>query len=427
MLDIKLIRTSPEVVRKDLEKRGDKEKLAGLEDLLDKDKKYRELLAQVEVLRARRNLLSTEIAQAKKTGKDTAPLLQEAKELPGKVKNLEEEMLAAKEKVYYYLMRLPNILHKSVPFGQSDEDNAVVRQVGKKPVLKKPRDHVDLLAMHRQDLERAAKISGARFYFLKGSIALLHHAMLRLAMDLLVKKKFIPIVPPMLMHRRPYEGVTDLADFEHVMYKIENDDLYLTATSEHPLVAMHSGEIFEPDQLPMRYCGISSCFRREAGAHGKDTKGIFRVHQFDKVEQVAVCKPQDSWKIHEEFLKNLEAYWKLLKVPYRVVNVCTGDIGIVAAKKFDLEAWLPAQGKYREMGSCSNCTDYQANRLKMRCRLSKGSEEKQSIHTVNSTMVAPPRAIVAILENFQKADGSVKIPRALQKYMYNKKEIVPNE
>ncbi len=428
MLDVKLIRNSPEVVRKDLEKRGDKEKLAWLDDLLVKDKEYRTLLVQVEQLRARRNKLSLEIGEAKKAGKDAAELFKEAKEIPEKIKSAEEKMQKKKKKVDYYSMRLPNILHKSVPVGKSDEDNSVIRVVGKKTPPKKARDHVDLLSLlGAADLERAAKISGARFYFLKGDLALLHHAMLRFGIDMLVKKKFVPVVPPMLMRREPYEGVTDLADFEHVMYKVENDDLYLIATSEHPLVAMHGGEIFESDDLPLRYVGISSCFRREAGAHGKDTKGIFRVHQFDKVEQIAFCKPEESWRIHEEFLKNLEAYWKLLKIPYRIVNVCTGDIGIVAAKKYDLEAWLPAQGNYREMGSCSNCTDYQANRLKIRYRLSKGSEEKQSVHTVNSTMVAPPRALVAILENFQKPDGSVKIPAPLQKYMLNKKEIVPNK
>lgn len=425
MLDIKLIRKNPDEVRQDLKKRGQTDKLQWLEDLLVQDKKYRELLAETEQLRSRRNSISQEVNLAKKSGKDAAQLLAEAKNIPSKIKAVEEETLAAKQRVDYYLMRLPNILHSSVPVGASDEDNKIVRKVGKLPKAAKVIDHVDLLQLlDVADLERAAKISGARFYFLKGDLALLHHAMLQLAMSMLVKKKFTAIVPPMLMHRKPYEGVTDLADFESVMYKIENDDLYLTATSEHPLVAMHGGEIFQPEQLPIRYAGISSCFRREAGAHGKDTKGIFRVHQFDKVEQVGFCKPEQSWKMHEEFLKNLEDYWKLLKIPYRIVNVCTGDIGIVAAKKYDLEVWMPAQAKYREMGSCSNCTTYQANRLAIRYRLAKGGEEKEALHTVNSTMVAPPRAIVAILENCQKPDGSIKIPSALLPFMHGKKEIV---
>ncbi len=427
MLDIKLIRKDPEIVKRDLEKRGDKEKQAWLADLIEKDKEYRELLVEVEKLRGRRNKVSIEIGEAKKSGRDPAALFKEAKQLPEKIRETEEHMKAAKQKVDYYLMRLPNVLHGSVPMGKDDSDNKVVRELGKKLKLKNPRDHVDLLAMHGQDLERAAKISGSRFYFLTGDFVLLDLALQRLALDMLVKKKFVPILPPFMMRREPYEGVTDLADFEHVMYKVEGEDLYAIATSEHPLTAMHSDEILEPDMLPLRYAGISACFRKEAGAHGKDTKGIFRVHQFNKVEQIIFCKPEESWKFHEELLKNCELFFKLLKIPYRVVNVCTGDIGTVAAKKYDVEAWMPAQGKYREVASCSNCTSYQANRLGIRYRLKKGGEEKEVPHTLNSTMVATTRAIAAILENFQKPDGVVKIPTALQKYMNNKKELFPKQ
>lgn len=425
MLDIKLIRKTPEIVKSDLEKRGDKEKLAWLGDLIAKDKEYRELLVEVEQLRSRRNKISMEIGEAKKSGKDAAPLFKEVKDIPAKINAAEEKMAASKEKVDYYLMRLPNVLHESVPVGASDEDNALVREVGTKLKLNNLRDHVDLLAMHGQELERAANISGARFYFLKGDFVLLDMALQKLAMDLLVKKGFTPVLPPFLMRRKPYEGVTDLADFEHVMYKVDGEDLYLTATSEHPLTAMHGGEIFEADHLPLRYAGISACFRKEAGAHGKDTKGIFRVHQFNKVEQVVFATPETSWKKHEELLKNCESFFKLLKIPYRVVNICAGDIGTVASKKYDVEAWMPSQEAYREVASCSNCTNYQANRLGIRYRLKKGGEEKEALHTLNSTMVATTRAIVAMLENFQKPDGAIKIPAALQKYMNNKKELVP--
>ncbi len=427
MLDIKFIRKNSDVVKLDLEKRGDAEKLAWLNDLLIQDKGYREFLAEVEALRGRRNILSREISEAKKQGKDASKLLSEAKELPEKLKATEEKMALVKKQVDFYLMRLPNILHKSVPVGADDSQNEVLRKVGAKPKSKVFQSHVDLLALHGQDLERAAKISGARFYFLKGDFVLLDMALQRLAMDLLVKKGFLPVLPPHLMRREPYEGVTDLADFENVMYKIENEDLYLIATSEHPLTAMHGGEIFEPGELPLKYAGISTNFRKEAGAHGKDTKGIFRVHQFNKVEQVAFTLPEDSWKMHEELLKNCESFFKLLKIPYRVVNICTGDIGTVAAKKYDVEAWMPAQEAYREVASCSNCTGYQANRLGIRYRLKKGSEEKEVPHTLNSTMVATTRAIVAIMENFQKSDGAIKVPTALQKYVGNKKEIVPHK
>jgi len=228
------------------------------------------------------------------------------------------------------------------------------------------------------------------------------------------------------MRREPYEGVVDLSDFENVMYKIDGEDLYLIATSEHPIAAMHMKEIFEPTDLPIKYAGVSTCFRKEAGTHGKDTKGIFRVHQFNKVEQLIFCHPDESWKIHEELLSNAENFFQSLELPYRIVNVCTGDIGIVAAKKYDLELWMPGQQKYREAVSCSNCKTYQATRLNIKYRIKKGGTEKAYLHTQNSTMMANPRAIVAILENCQKEDGSVSIPKVLHKYLpKSMREIVP--
>jgi len=228
------------------------------------------------------------------------------------------------------------------------------------------------------------------------------------------------VYPPLMMNRRSYEGVTDLADFENVMYKIEGEDLYMIATSEHPMVAMHMGEVLDEKDLPIKFCGISSCFRKEIGAHGVDTKGLFRMHQFNKVEQVVLCKPEDSWKFHGELQKNSEEMMKLLGIPFRVVNICTGDIGIVAAKKYDIEAWYPRAKTYREVGSNSNCTSYQAVRLNIRYQ--KG-EEREYVHTLNDTGIATSRIMVAILENYQQKDGSIKIPKALQKYMYNKKFI----
>jgi seryl-tRNA synthetase len=247
----------------------------------------------------------------------------------------------------------------------------------------------------------------------------------RMAMDMMVKKGFTPILPPFMMRREPYEGVTDLADFENVMYKIGNEDLYLIATSEHPIAAMHMNEILEEERLPLKYAGISTCFRKEAGAHGKDTKGIFRVHQFNKVEQFVFCKPEDSWKLHEELLANAEEVFKALEIPYRVVNVCTGDIGIVAAKKYDMEAWMPVQKAYREVISCSNCTAYQSVRLNVKYG-KVGAEGKEYVHTLNSTAVATPRAIVAIMENHQNKDGSISIPKALRPY-FRKDLITPTE
>ncbi len=416
MLDIRFVRENPALVKKDLEKRGDKEKQGWIGDLLGKDREYRKLLRDSEQLRARRNQISKEIMEAKKAGKSTDKLLKEAKSIPAKIKDNETNLISLKEKIGYCLLRLPNILHESVPKGKDDSENKVLREAGKKPNFSfKPQSHVDLLEkLGIGDIPRAAKVAGARFYYLKGELVLLDQAVLRFALDKLNEKGYTPILPPFMMRRKPYEGVTDLGDFEDVMYKIEGEDLYLIATSEHPLAAMHMDELFEQNELPIKYAGISPCFRKEAGAHGKDTKGIFRVHQFNKVEQFIFCRPDESWKLHDELIANAEEVFKSLEIPYRVVSICTGDIGTVAAKKYDIEAWMPAQNTYREMASCSNCTAYQAARLNIRYRTNKGNRH---IHTLNSTAVATPRALVAILENFQEEDGGIKIPKALHPYL----------
>ncbi|MFH1106753.1 MAG: serine--tRNA ligase [Candidatus Micrarchaeota archaeon] len=427
MLEIRLIRENPEAVRNDLRKRGDAEKLRMLEDLIAVDKEWRQVKERAEGLRAERNKASRKVNELKKAGRDASAAIREAAEIPDKIADLEARMEALRHKEDFHLMRLPNILHESVPQGVGEEGNVVVRTWGEanKPAFP-VKSHVDLLQLlDVADLGRAANVAGARFYYLKNELVLLDLAIQRFALDILCGKGFTPVYPPFFMHRKPYEGVTDLKDFEDVMYKIEGEDLYLIATSEHPLAAMHMGEIFEEDALPVRYAGVSTCFRKEAGAHGKDTKGIFRVHQFTKVEQFVFCRPEDSWKIHEELIANAEEVFRRLGIPYRVVNICTGDIGTVAAKKYDLEAWMPAQGVYREAVSCSNCTSYQAARLGIRYRKARRFDEKELVHTLNSTAVANPRAMVAILENFQQEDGSVRIPDALVPYMNGVTEIRP--
>ncbi len=420
MLDIRIFRESPDVVRESLRKRRDEEKLKEVDEIIELDKRHRSLIKEVEALRRRRNEITAEINALRKKGVDFSKKLQEAKKIPAKLEKLEKEMAAAREKLTGMLFSMPNILHESVPEGDSEEDNVVLREVGKR-TEKKARSHVDVIESHGlADMERAAKISGARFYFLKNELVLLDLALQRFALDLLREKGFTIVSPPLMMRRKPYEGVTDIRDFEDVMYKVEGEDLYLIATSEHPMAAMHMNEIFEEAELPKKYAGVSACFRKEAGSHGKDTKGIFRVHQFNKVEQFVFSKPEDSWKIHEELLSNAEEIFRKLKIPYRVVNICTADIGTVAAKKYDIEAWFPAQQKYREVVSCSNCTDYQANRLRIRYRTSDGNK---AVHTLNSTAVATSRVIVAIIENFQNRDGSIGVPEALQPYMGGVKKI----
>jgi seryl-tRNA synthetase len=419
MLDIRFVRSNPEMVRADLRKRNDLEKLAWVEDLLNSDARSRELKVETDLLRQRRNTIAREINSARKAGQDAAPLMAEAARLPQVIKDYDTERDEIAATIRNYLMRLPNILHESVPAGKDDTGNVEIKRVGTPRVVDfELKNHGQLASDHGwADFERAAKISGAGFYFLKGSLVLMDMALQRFALDLLSKKGYLPVIPPFMINRESYEGVTDLGDFEKVMYKIEGNDAYLIATSEHPIGAMYRDEIFEEKELPLRLAGISPCFRREIGAHGLDTKGLFRVHQFTKVEQFVFCKPEDSWPIHEELLANAEEMFRQLTIPYRVVNICTGDIGTVAAKKYDIEAWMPRENAYREVVSCSNCTAYQAIRLNIRVRDKSDFELKQPVHTLNSTAIATSRVIRAILENFQDKDGRVEIPEVLRPYM----------
>ncbi len=419
MLDIKFIRENPDIVRKDLERRNDKEKLEWLEDLLRIDVEYRLLLQENQKLRQRRNEITDEINRLRKQGKDIKEKVQEAKELPEKIEKSDERIEELKNKIEYYLMRLPNILHESVPVGKDANNNVVVRTWGTKPKFNfELKPHGELLQeLGLANFEKAAEVSGHGFYYLIGDIALLELALVNFAIDFLVKKGFTLVEPPLMLRRKPYEGVTDLKDFETMMYKIDNEDLLLIATSEHPIAAMLMNETLNEKQLPMKFIGLSPCFRKELGSHSIDTRGLFRVHHFNKVEQFIFCKPEQSWQFHEELLKNAEEIFQKLKLPYRVVNICTGDIGIVAAKKYDIEAWFPRENLYREVISCSNCTAYQATRLNIKYR--KG-EEKEYVHTLNSTAIATSRAIRAIVENYQQKDGSIKIPTVLQKYMGKK-------
>ena len=419
MLDLRFVRSSPDVVRADLKKRNDTEKLAWVDDLLNKDARSRELKMEIDTLRQRRNTIAREINAARKAEHDTDVLLAEAANLPQQIRDRDAEQEEIVKAIHYYLMRLPNILHESVPVGKDDTENVELKCVGIPRKFDFELKNHGQLAAERgwADFERATKISGAGFYFLKGSLALLDLALQRFSIDLLVRRGYTPIIPPYMINRLSYEGVTDLDDFEKVMYKIDGDDMYLIATSEHPLGAMHQDEIFEEKDLPLRLAGISPCFRREIGAHGLDTKGLFRVHQFTKIEQFVFCTPEDSWQIHEELLTNAEEVFQNLRIPYRVVSICTGDIGTVAAKKYDIEAWMPRENAYKEVVSCSNCTSYQAVRLNIKVRDRTDFESKRHVHTLNSTAIATSRVMRAILENYQNRDGSVEIPPVLRPYM----------
>jgi seryl-tRNA synthetase len=419
MLDIKLIRENPEFVKENLAKRGNPENGKMLDALIDVDREWRVTLTKLNELRHERKLVTVEIAKLKKAGKDAEGKVEKAKTIDSEITAIEKQVAEKEEKIRGYLMLLPNLLHETVPFGKDEHDNVQIRTWGKTPKFGfSVKNHIDLAVnLDIVDVERAGKVAGSRFFYLKGQGVLLDMALMSFAMEEMTHKGYLPVEPPYLMRREPYEGVTSLSDFGEVLYKIENEDLYLIATSEHPMAAMYMNEVFKEEDLPLKLAGISACFRKEAGAHGKDTRGIFRTHQFNKIEQFIFCTPEQSWKLHEELLQNAEDLVKKLGLPYRVVNVCTGDIGTVAAKKYDIEAWMPAQDGYREIISCSNCTDYQARRLNIRYREKEGAPTKGFVHTLNSTAIATGRTIVAILENFQQEDGSVVVPQVLRKYM----------
>ncbi len=424
MLDIKFVRENPEALKENLRKRGTPEKTADVDRLLALDVKWRESVAEADRLRKNRNEVTAAIAQARKRGQDASALMKQAEAIPGQVREVEVKADDHKKQVEDILLNLPNIVHESVPFGRDEDDNQEIKKWGQIPKLNfKPDDHIDLgLKLGLIDVEKAGQVAGARFYYLRGDLVRLNYALIQYGLDFILKKGFQLYQPPYLLHRDVVAGAVALSDFEDTIYKVEGEDLYLLPTAEHALLGLHKDDIVEADKLPLRYAGISPCFRKEAGAHGRDTKGIFRVHQFEKIEQFIFSLPEDSWKMHEELLRNLEEYWQTLEIPYRIVNVCTGDLGTVAAKKYDLEAWLPGQGKFREMASCSNCTSYQAVRSRVRYR-EKTSMPTKHLHTLNSTLVATERAIVAILENYQRPDGTVGVPRILQKYMAGQETI----
>ncbi len=419
MLDIKLIRENPELVKKNLAKRGNPENSKMLDAVVEGDREWRQNLTELNDLRHQRKVVTTEIAKLKKAGKAAADIVEKAKTIDAEITVIEKQVVEKEERIRSYLMRLPNLLHETVPYGKDENDNVQIRTWGKAIEFGFPvKNHIELaLNLDIVDVKRAGKVTGSRFFYLKGPGVLLDMALMSFAIEEMTKKGYLPVEPPYLMRREPYEGVTALSDFGEVLYKIESEDLYLIATSEHPMAAMYMNEVFKEEELPLKLAGISACFRKEAGAHGKDTRGIFRTHQFNKIEQFIFCTPEQSWKLHEELLQNAESLVQKLGLPYRVVNVCTGDIGTVAAKKYDVEAWMPAQNDYREIISCSNCTDYQARRLKIRYREKEGAPTKGFVCTLNSTALATGRTMVAILENLQQEDGSIFVPEVLRKYM----------
>jgi len=426
VLDIRFVRENSQTVRDDLVRRGDLAKLEWVDELLRLDTEWRKMATEVNKLRESRNRITEEIASLRRSGQDASAKMREAEAIPAAIRDKEKAIAEHGERIEYILMRLPNPMHESVPQGKDEDDNVELKRWGEIQSFSFPvKDHIDLgLDLNLIDIERAAKVAGARFYYLKNELVRLNWAIVSFALDHMRRRGFSLIQPPYLLRREAVQGAVDLSDFEGVIYKVENEDLYLIATSEHALLGMHMNEILDGAGLPLRYCGISPCFRKEAGAHGRDTKGIFRVHQFEKVEQFIFSKPEQSWDEHELMIRNAEEIFQHLKLPYRIVSVCSGELGTVAAKKYDLEVWLPGQNKYREAVSCSNCTSYQAVRSNVKFR-DKPNEPTRYVHTLNSTLIATERALVAILENYQRKDKSIAIPDALVPYMNGVAEIPP--
>ncbi|HWC32040.1 MAG TPA: serine--tRNA ligase [Actinomycetota bacterium] len=420
MLDLRAIRDDPESFRDGLARRAPS--LADdLDRVVDLDSERRRLTASVESLRAEQNRASKAIGAA--APEDRGALIASVRDVSTRIEELEPRLAAIDEELRIVLSRLPNVPHPSVPRGEIDEDNDVLREVGAPTSFSfEPRDHVDLgQALGIIDLERAARVSGARFAYLAGGAVLLQFALVRFCLDRVIAKGFLPIVPPVLVREEAMYGTGFFPTDEAQIYATRDDDLYLVGTSEVPLAGLHQTEILDPTTLPRRYVGYSTCFRREAGAYGKDTRGIFRVHQFDKVEMFSFTEPDASWDEHEFLLSCEEEIVGALGLPYRVVSVCTGELGASAAQKYAIEVWLPGQGRYRELTSCSNTTDYQARRLECRVRYPEGN---RPAHTLNGTAAPIGRTLIAILENFQREDGSVDVPDALRPYLPESSQVL---
>ena len=412
MIDLKFLRENPDVVRDSQKKRG--EDVAIVDQILALDSVRRDAITEFETLRAEQNTLSKSVGAAK--GDEKAALLEKAKDLAAKVKVADAKRAELEEEMRALTLVPSNVLDPEAPIG-GEEDFTVIEHVGTPREFKdfEAKDHVEIgKLIGAIDTERGAKVAGSRSYYLTGAGALLELALVNYAIQSATKAGFIPVIPPVLVRPEAMEGTGFLGQAAENVYRIEKDDVYLVGTSEVPLAAMHMDEVLPADKLPLRYAGYSSCFRREAGTYGKDTRGIIRVHQFEKVEMFAFVKPEDAKAEHKRLLQWEKDFLTAMEIPFRVIDVASGDLGSSANRKFDIEAWIPTQGAYREVTSTSNCTEFQSRRLNIRY---KDSEGTKPVATLNGTLVAVPRVIVAILENHQNADGTVNVPAALQPFI----------
>jgi len=426
MLDLRFIRSNLDKVKDMLAKRGYDLDMSEFEEL---DKKRREIITEIESLRAKRNELNNQISQKKKKGEDADELIKEMKEVSLKIKDKEKKLPEIEEKFNQFLLLIPNIPHESVPVGKDENDNQVVRYWGKKPEFSfDPLPHWEIgEKLGILDFKRAAKLSGSRFALYRGAGAKLERALINFMLDIHTKEHgYTEILPPFLVNSNCMTGTGQLPKFKEDLFKVEDWNLYLIPTAEVPLTNIHREETLTENELPKYYVAYTPCFRSEAGSYGKDVRGLIRQHQFNKVELVKLTKPEDSFEELEKLTKDAEEILRRLNLHYRVVCLCTGDLGFSSAKTYDLEVWLPGQGLYREISSCSNCTDFQARRAGIRFRR-KGKKGSEFVHTLNGSGIAVGRTVVAILENYQQEDGSVLIPEALRPYMDGMEYIKPEE
>ncbi|MCK9568146.1 serine--tRNA ligase [Candidatus Pacearchaeota archaeon] len=422
MIDIKLIRENPEIVKKNIKKKFQDEKLPLVDKVIKLDEEWRKLKYEEDKLRGDRNSISKQISEAKKAGSSATALMKKAKEIPEEIEKLEGKKEKLEEEIKKIMMTIPNIIHDSVPIGKNDLENKEIKKFGENKVPAFEIKHNADIAEENgwADFDSARETSGNGFYYLTGDLAILHEALLAFARDFMIKQGFEFVIPPFIIRRKVVEGVMSFKEMDAMMYKIDNEDLYLIGTSEHSMIGRFIDKVISAKKIPLTLTSYSPCFRKEVGSHGIEEKGLYRLHQFEKQEMIVICEPEDSYNWYNKMLQFTVDVFRLLDIPVRTLECCSGDLADLKAKSADVEAWSPRQKKYFEVGSCSNLTDAQARRLNIRI---EGKGKIYFAHTLNNTVLASPRALIAFLENNQQKDGTIKIPEALQPYMFGKKFI----
>ena len=422
MIDIKLIRENPELVKANIKKKFQDEKLPLVDKVLKLDEEWRKIKFEEDRLRSERNNISKQISEAKKAGSSATALMKKAKDIPEEIEKLGSKKEKLEEEIKKIMMTIPNIIHNSVPIGKDDKENKEIKKFGENKVPAfEIKHHAEIAEKNGwADFDSARETSGNGFYYLTGDLAILHEALLAFARDFMIKQGFEFVIPPFMIRRKVVEGVMSFKEMDAMMYKIDGEDLYLIGTSEHSMIGRFIDKVIPNKKIPLTLTSYSPCFRKEVGSHGIEEKGLYRLHQFEKQEMIVICEPEDSYKWYDKMLQFTVDVFRKLDIPVRTLECCSGDLADLKAKSADVEAWSPRQKKYFEVGSCSNLTDAQARRLNIRI---EGKGKIYFAHTLNNTVLASPRALIAFLENNQQKDGTIKIPEALQPYMFGKKFI----